>query len=239
MFSEFLNRDEFYNQYMQILATRMAIGSMEMEDENVELTSSSRTIEIYNYMKSFITLIESNIDKLTPYDISNVAEMVNKNINFFDKGFRKTQVDVKKAKNFFPPPPKEVIPRMYSLIDSYYNIWSDLPIYEKEARFHIELVRMQPFEDGNKRTSRIITNYNLCKQNKAPVIIDGKETDLYFSFIDDYNVEGFTKFLKEKSFEELQTMMTLYETICGDSYFNEENSIQKIYAKQRKLKEDI
>lgn len=235
MFAEFLNRDEFYKQYMQILATRMAIGNMEMEDENVDLTSSSRTIEIYNYMKSFITLVEANIDKLSPYDIATVAEMINKNINFFDKGFRKTQVDVKRAKNFFPPTPKEVIPRVYSLIDSYYNIWCDLPIYEKEARFHIELVRIQPFEDGNKRTARIITNYNLCKQNKAPVIIDGKETDLYFSFIDDYNIDGFAKFLKEKSFEELETMMRLYETICGDSNFNEENSIQKIYVKQKKV----
>ena len=34
MFAEFLNRDKFYQKYMQLLATRMAIGNVEMEKQN-------------------------------------------------------------------------------------------------------------------------------------------------------------------------------------------------------------
>ena len=33
-------------------------------------------------------------------------------------------------------------------------------IYEREALFHIGLMRIHPFEDGNKRTAKIIMNAN-------------------------------------------------------------------------------
>lgn len=235
MFAEFLKRDEFYQKYMQLLATRMAIGNVEMENQYIPGSLSENYIDIYNNIEAFRRLIETNPDKIMPYDLVDIASMVNNGVY---EGFRKTQVDVRKAKNFFPIPAREVIPKMYSIMDNYYNIWNVLPVYEKEARLHIELVRTQPFEDGNKRTSRILTNYNLCKQNKAPIIISGRETDEYFGYIDDYNVEGFTKFLKEKSDAELQVMMSLYEKICGDGNIREqepsENSVAYVYKKNFK-----
>ena len=110
-----------------------------------------------------------------------------------------------------------------------------LPVYLKEAKLHIELVRTQPFEDGNKRTARVLTNYNLLKQNKAPVIISGCETDTYFSFIDNYDAEGFAKYLETKSKHELEIMLILYKKICGDGFLEydniEENSIASVYKR--------
>ena len=41
----------------------------------------------------------------------------------------------------------------------------DLTIYEREALFHIGLMRIHPFEDGNKRTAKIIMNANFFKKN--------------------------------------------------------------------------
>jgi Fic family protein len=218
MFAEFLNKDEFYKKYMQLYAGRFAIGNLEMENPKMMLDTSNTTIEMYNNMNAFMKLIEQNKEVLTPYDIADVAYDVNKDISFFDRGFRRTQVQVRRAQQFFPPPAKEVIPKMYALCNAYSNIWNILPIYEREARFHIELVRIQPFEDGNKRTARIITSYHLCKQNKAPIVINGDENEIYFQFIDNYDVEGFTKFLEAKSKEELEVMLALYRTIVGDSF---------------------
>lgn len=43
--------------------------------------------------------------------------------------------------------------------------------YEREAKFHIEFERIHPFEDGNGRTGRIITNAHLLHNNFAPIII--------------------------------------------------------------------
>lgn len=222
MFAEFLTKKEFYERYMQLFSLRFTVGNLEMEDEKIDVSDSRRAIEMYNNMNAFMTLIEKNVDKITPYDVIDIADNVNKNINYFDKGFRKTQVNVKCAKNFFPIEAKNITYKMYSLFDTYNNIWYDLPIYEKEARLHIELVRMQPFEDGNKRTARILTNYNLCKQNKAPIVITGKETDEYFKYIDTYDIYGMKGLFERKSKEELNVMLELYETICGDDLFDDE-----------------
>ena len=233
MFAEFLNKDQFYEKYMQVFSTRLAIGNVEMENPNIQGTMTEHYFDIYKNIAAFRQLIEENKDKITPYDIADIAYQVNN--EKFSRGFRKTQVQVRKAQKFYPIEAYNVIPKMYSLMDNYYNIWNMLPIYEKEAMLHIELVRTQPFEDGNKRTARILTNYNLCKQNKAPIIISGKETDKYFSYIDDYDVDGFADFLKTKSKKELEIMIELYKTICkSDSLLEEEektNSIVHVYKK--------
>lgn len=96
---------------------------------------------------------------------------------------------------------------------------------KKEARFHIDFVRIQPFEDGNKRTARIITNYNLCRQNRAPVIIKGTETEEYFNFINEYDTDGFSNYLKKKSQEEFEEMLLLYELLNGDCLDHKNNEI--------------
>lgn len=234
MFAEFLKKDKFYEKYMQVLLTRMAIGNVEMENPDIQGTMSERYFDIFNNIEAFRQLVEENKDKITPYDIADVAYRVNN--GEYNRGFRKTQVEVRKAKNFYPIEACYVVPKMYSLMDNYYNVWNMLPVYEKEAKLHIELVRTQPFEDGNKRTARILTNYNLCKQNKAPVIINGIETDKYFDYIDDYDVDGFAEFLKTKSKKELEVMMDLYKTICkSDSFVEDEeksNSFVYVYKKQ-------
>ncbi len=230
MFAEFLNRDEFYDKYILNLATRMAIGNLEME--SLPGTISEQYMDIYNNMDAFSYLITSDIDRISPLDIKNCAKIINNGI--YDD-FRKTAVQVKKAKNFYPIAPSMVIPEMYNIISNYYKVWDMLPVYLKEAKLHISLVRAQPFEDGNKRTARILLNYNLLKQNKAPVIISGYETDTYFSFIDNYDAEGFAKFLETKSRQELEIMLILYKKICGDDFLYDdtvvENSVPYIYKK--------
>lgn len=245
MFAEFLKKDSFYEKYMQLLNMRLAIGNLEMEDKNSEIISPQRTMEMYNNLAAFKNIINKNPDKISPYDVIDVAYDVNKDLNFFDKGFRVTQVDVQKATKFFPIEAKKVPQAIYSIFNAYHNIWNILPVYEREARLHIELVRLQPFEDGNKRTARIITNFDLCKQNKAPVIISGSETDEYFNYIDNYDVEGFTKFLTKKSEEEFDNMLNLYRTLIGDNFADESINYDlkdgdiRIYEILRKMLTDI
>lgn len=240
MFAQFLNRREFYRQYMQLYATRCAIGNMEMEQQT-DITLPRGTIEMYNNMNAFMNIIEKKPMKISPYDVIDIASDVNRNISYFDKGYRKTQVEVKKAKNFFPIPASAIPMKMYSLFDTYHNVWGILSPYEREARLHIELVRIQPFEDGNKRTARILTSYNLCSQNKAPVVINGNETEQYFSYIDNYDVIGFSEFLEQKSKEELLVMSELYKQVCGDDLFEiatqlEENTDEHLAQNSCKVK---
>ncbi len=221
MFVEFMNKNEFYEKYMLLFSTRFTVGSLEVEDSEFQLTEPKDAIKIYNNMLAFNSLIEKGIDKMTMSDIININNMVNKGLNYFQPGFRRVQVDVRGA-DFFPTAPNLVPMEMYTLFDNYYNIWNDLSVYEREAKFHIKFIRIHPFEDGNGRTGRIIMNYNLCRQNKAPIIIDSDERKEYFDYIGNYDEVGFAKFIEKKSNEELETMIEFYENICGDSLTEEE-----------------
>ena len=214
MFAQFLNKGDFYNKYMQLYAMRQAMANMQMEDNETDILNPTRTQELYNNVIAFQNIIHKAPEKISPYDLVDVNADVNAGL--YDRGWRKTQVNVKKARNFFPPQAKNIPSKVYSAFDSYHNIWVDLDPFEREAMLHIELVRIQPFEDGNKRAARILTNYNLCFQNKSPVIIPGSETDEYFGYIDDYDVEGMAKYLDKKSHEELEIMMELYKSTVDD-----------------------
>ena len=214
MFAQFLNKGDFYNKYMQLYAMRQAMANMQMEDSETDILNPTRTQELYNNVIAFQNIIHKAPERISPYDLVDVNADVNAGL--YDRGWRKTQVNVKKARNFFPPQARNIPSKVYSAFDSYHNIWIDLDPFEREAMLHIELVRIQPFEDGNKRAARILTNYNLCFQNKSPVIIPGSETDEYFGYIDDYDVEGMAKYLDKKSHEELEIMMELYKSTVDD-----------------------
>lgn len=229
MFSEFLTKNQFFEEYMKLFSTRFTMGSLRVEDSQTDLTSRKRAIEVYNNMNAFLKIIRKNPEKLSPYDVIEVADDVNRNLNFLSKGFRKVNVEVRGAP-FVPVEAKNIRAELYSLFDCYYNIWNILPSYEREARFHIKFIQIHPFEDGNGRTGRIISNFNLCKNNKAPVIISSKERKKYFNYINNSDVNGLTKFFEKKSKEELEVMLDLYQTICGNEISREtdENNLSLI-----------
>lgn len=225
MIAKYLTQNDFFDEYIKLYATRFTMGSLRIEDGKTNLTSKERAIEMYNNMKAITQLIKTNPEKLSPYDVINVAEIINQNLNFFDRGFRKVQVEVRGAP-FFPTAPKDITSEMYSLFDCYYNVWNILPAYEREARFHIKFIHIHPFEDGNGRTGRILTGYNLCRDNKAPIVIDSKERKKYFEYINKNDVDNLALLFEKKSKEEFEVMLNLYETICGNKIENiTQNSI--------------
>ncbi|HHW68976.1 MAG TPA: Fic family protein, partial [Tenericutes bacterium] len=158
MFGQFLTKNDFFERYMNLFSIRFTYGSLTVEDEKGDYISPENSLKIYNNMEAFKMLLKSDKNKLTPYDLVDVVDQVNKNINFFENGFRRININIQGA-DFLPIDVKDVIPAMYSLFNNYYNIWDVLPVYEREARFHIALLKIHPFEDGNGRTARIVMNY--------------------------------------------------------------------------------
>ena len=182
-------------------------------------------------------ILKANPDRISPYDLIDIAYNVNNEV--YNRTFRTRPVEVPKAKHFRPAPAYELPMKMYSLFDSYHNIWTDLDIYEREARLHIEIVRLQPFEDGNKRSARILTNFNLLQNNKAPIVIPSSQTDEYFDYIDNYDVEGLAKLFKQKSEEELEVMMNLYRRMNGNAFdYDDDDSDIKLYTFAKKRQDD-
>ena len=87
----------------------------------------------------------------------------------------------------------------------------DKLFFENEARLHIRLLHIHPFEDYNGRTMRTILTVNLLKNGYAPVIINPKIKKKYNNYIENNDVLRFGEFLRLQSLCEEKYMVNLYE----------------------------
>lgn len=105
----------------------------------------------------------------------------------------------------------EVSKDMFELVRRYNEEWKKLDIFEREAKFHIDFIRIHPFEDGNGRTGRLILNYNLLRQNMAPVIITTDLEEYYHSYIKNQDVLGMAQLFKMQAIRENEVIHKLFE----------------------------
>ena len=121
--------------------------------------------------------------------------------------YRNQEVRISGA-GFTPPAGNE----MYTQIKGFYEELknkSDLNPIELAAWTHAEFVRIQPFIDGNGRTSRLLMNYQLLSQDFLPVSIDKENRLNYYNALEQYAVNGdlkpfsdFVADLEEKQLDE-------------------------------------
>lgn len=71
-----------------------------------------------------------------------------------------------------------------------------------------DLIKTQPFGDGNKRTSRALMNLMFKKVGLPPVYVDYKEKDVYFSALE--------KAIVDNNYDEINTFY--YYKICDSIY---------------------
>ena len=157
MFVEFLTKNNFYNEYITFFSSRFTYSNVELEHDNPDVSTKQISDELYRNKQALDFLLQKRPNPVSPYDIIDVADILNDGSSCH--GFRRTAVVVSKAKYFEPRSKAEVQAAVYSAFNNYHHVWCDLDPYEREARLHMELVRIQPFEDGNKRTARILTCY--------------------------------------------------------------------------------
>ena len=63
-----------------------------------------------------------------------------------------------------------------------------LPLFLAES--HWSFVRIHPFDDGNGRTARLITNYVLLRQNLPPMVIKSDHRDRYIGALQHADLLG-------------------------------------------------
>jgi Fic family protein len=86
-----------------------------------------------------------------------------------------------------PPHEKEVNRLMTNLIKNLKNNTDKYHPFELACFFHIEFVRIHPFEDGNGRTGRSIMNYILRSKGYPMLFIPIEKRLQYYEAIDKYN----------------------------------------------------
>jgi fido (protein-threonine AMPylation protein) len=82
-------------------------------------------------------------------------------------------------------------------------------LFRREALFHIRFERIHQFNDGNGRTGRILLNYNLLRENLAPVLITGVMSKDYKRCINDFDVEALTKLFLNSSSQQITNWVSL------------------------------
>ena len=231
MFYEFKIQDKFYHNYLFFYIDRFVYTSVDIENDINKAISKNKKINLLEAFK-YVLNIKNDIPDV--WEIKELGDLINKNENV-PEGFRRIVVNAGAKATFTPAKPIEIVQRLYLLEDNYKNVWCDLNTFEKEAMFHIEFMRIHPFEDGNKRTAKTILNRNLIYQDEAPVIIDDEETDIYYKFINERDYIGFAKFLEKKSKNELTNMVGLYKMLNNVPVDVEGNILTK---KKIKTQED-
>lgn len=102
------------------------------------------------------------------------------------------------------------------LLDYYNNQWSKLDPYQREALFNFYFIRIHPYEDGNRRTSRLILNFNLLRQGLAPVIITDDLSEIYYKCIKDADVDSLTELFRNQAVKENEVIDILYSDYCKE-----------------------
>ena len=177
--------------------------SIVLADESLPLNNVNPR-ELYEAINLKYALNHSlnNIDKFDNGLIIKINELINKNIKD-SSGFRKGKVFIKGA-DFVPPNPELVPNKMSELLYQYNN--ENISLIERISNFHIEFEHIHPFEDGNGRTGRVLINHELIRNNEIPIVIPEERRIEYFEYLQNYDIDGFNKMIKELQEIEINKM---------------------------------
>ena len=105
-----------------------------------------------------------------------------------DRGvYRRIPVRIPGAKTV-PVPPALIAAKMKRAIGDYQNGAGH--ILFRLALFHLEFETIFPFIDGNGRTGRLLTNFELMKAGYPPIDISPADKTAYYNAFDDYAAKG-------------------------------------------------
>lgn len=185
-----------------------------LEDKISVGNKSLREIyEVVNHNKAF-AYVKKCISDDKPLDeniVKDIHSILMENI-LIGGIYRNVEVRITGAKHK-PSVPSE----MYYQIKDFYNnlnLNTELNPIELAAWTHSEFVKIHPFVDGNGRTSRLIMNYQLMRNEFLPVSINKEDRLEYFNLLEEYAVNGnlslFADFIAELEEQQLDEYLSIF-----------------------------
>lgn len=213
----YLSNPIFLQKYLERLNNRLIYSNnrLELSNEEMDKLYDYANIETLddNYKAFNILLSKLNTSDriITEELIINVANTINKHSLYISNGYRKIGEGVKLNENFPIESPQNIHNKMQELLNKYYKEWSKLDIFEREALFNQEFIRIHPFEDGNGRTSRLLLNYNILSIGHAPILIPASKREDYFNASNNNNIKWIKELFETESQKELLALDKLIE----------------------------
>jgi Fic family protein len=127
--------------------------------------------------------------------------------------------------------PEETPALMNDLMDWYVEASNNKEVHPVvlAALFHHKFVAIHPFDDGNGRMSRILTNLILMKNGYPIVVIKDNDKDNYYSLLSQADVGDNWPFV-EYIIERLETSLNLYVKAINGGDVDEDEDIDKEIA---------
>lgn len=206
MFFELRDDSKYKKIYFDDLKCRLAESSIILECDSEE--------HYQNQLDAINIAFEGVIDRTQRWKFfQNLCNLVQKVTAEAYNDFRTSDAIVNGSSTILTEPRMIRNDLMYLMDDYLYyidNCETEDDYFRAEAIFHIRLLRIHPFGDGNGRVARTILAYHLCSHHLAPVIIPIERKSEYCKYIENSDVEGMVALFKELSNNELEHMIELY-----------------------------
>lgn len=155
-------------------------------------------LETINH-ENAIEYLEDLLDEhkeISEWNIKGLHQLILKGIDDENAGkYRNQDVIISGAEH--RPPNYIKIPELMEQLVINYNEWDKYHPIIRATLLHGELVKIHPFIDGNGRTSRLIMNLALMKNEYVPVIITKENRLKYYETLDKAHTSGdYTDFIK-------------------------------------------
>ena len=218
MFLELSKESNFKKNYFEMLKYRLAFASLELEGMSDDLADIKQSIKIYNQLNAINYIFDNHKEEeLSHYDFTNLLCNIAERVTGEEiTDFRKTSAYVN-GSNVERSKPQMIRNDLWYLIDDYNyriaNCKSEKDFFEIEAEFHIRLLHIHPFEDGNGRVARILLAYNMSKHSIAPCIITKEIKKEYCDLIENADAKKLAELFEKLSKKELDTMVSLYKEL--------------------------
>lgn len=196
-------------------------------DNSFKVSAKPREIyEAINHKYALNSMLEAirNGERLSERLIINLAVLINKSI-CDTSGYRTVPVLIRGAEHH-PIPPKDIKQAMLCYVYNY-NHDDGHSIYEKIADYHIRFERIHPFEDGNGRTGRLLINFGLLSDGKAPIVINQDDRSEYFEYLAKQDVLGLAGYIKDKSIQEQENIDALVIEQAVDEVLENNSLLQE------------
>ena len=211
---EYLKDPIFFQIYINSINERTIYSNNRYESNNKE-SDSKNNLSLQDNLEAFKILLNHKEESpLTEELIKKVANKVNEHAMYISNDYRILGDNIKFQDKYPIESSKNIKPKMKELIDKYNKEWIQDDIYEREAKFNVEFIRIHPFEDGNGRTSRLILNYNMLRQGYAPILIPESMREKYFTERNKENIQWIKEMFEEESNKELiylDNLINIYE----------------------------